>query len=310
MATPLPHPPPSTLEVELGREFAPLLTAGYMVAPGAAGQAALQLFGRTVGAAATTGLMGDWRTAENFLLAQSSLASDRPQRLLAAVAEGNYKALITGVGGTIALSELYRHVCEKSSRDSVEDDVRVALVETVQRFAQLELVRPPHNLWRWRLHDETGTAAAPLNGLMTSITALIVEGREVLLAHIGETAAYRAAAHGRSLQRLSADHTLASDPEFAQRLGADHEYFADIPRCALGCGKLADIQIEWFKLDPGDTLLVCSSSLLHGRLSEDTIVRTLVDCEPAAARDQLTARLSSSDLPERIPTVVVLRPPL
>lgn len=320
MATRLPNPPPGALQVALGLEFAPLLTAGYLVAPGAAGRAELRQFGCTTGAAATAGLMSEWQSAENFLLAQSPAASDRPPRLfaasdrpprlVAAVVECNYKAPVTVVGGTIALSELYRHVCNKRSHGSVEDDVRVALVETVQRFAQVELVRPPHNLWRWRLGDDDRTGSAPLQGLMTSLTALIVEGREVLLAHIGETAAYRVAAHGRSLQRLAADHTLAADPGLAQPPRADRGPGADLPRCVLGCGELADIQIEWFKLDPGDTLLVCSSSLLRGNRGEDTIVRTLVDCEPAAARDQLTARRSSPDQPERMATVVILRPPL
>ena len=138
------NPAPRALEGELEREFAPLITQGCLVAPGQDGQAGLQLFGRELGAAATRygGLLAGAQNAENFLLAQTAPSTERPQRVVAAITEGNYKAPVSVVGGTIALCELHRHVCRKKSRDSVEDDVRVALVETLQRLRRIRACRP------------------------------------------------------------------------------------------------------------------------------------------------------------------------
>ena len=303
----IPNPAPRALEGELEREFEPLITQGCLVTPGQDGQAALQRFGRELGAAATRygGLLAGAQNAENFLLAQTAPSTERPQRVVAAITEGNYKAPVSVVGGTIALCELHRHVCRKKSRDSVEDDVRVALVETLQRLRRIELADPPHTLAQWRFQNSASAGFSPLSGLMTSFTALVVEGRELLLAHVGECQAYRVAAHGRALQRLSADHTLSADPEFLRQYGPDPEVLAmmsDTPRFVLGSCALADIQIEWFRLDPDDTLLLCSSSLRKRQLSEDLIVQTLGQtlghCDPAEARDKLLALPLLGDRPD------------
>ncbi len=307
MARAVPNPDPGAFEDELARELAPLLTAGYLVPPGGDGKAELRRFAAVVGAAATRygRLIAGERSAENFLLAQSPADPDRPSRLVAAVCEGNYKAPVTVIGGTIALCELYRHVFTRAG-DSVEDDVRLALVETLQRLQRINRAEPPHRLTRWHFHNSNSSTTSEITELATSFTALIVEGREVLLAHVGECHAYRVTPHSRQLQRLSADHTLAADPQHAGV--ADLIYWmGDLPRCVLGLCQLTDLQLEWFPLGPGDTLLLCSSSLRKGALGDDELAQLLLDHEPETACTKLMALAPLAERPDLSATVIVVR---
>ena len=306
--------PSSPQEDQLAREFAPLIAQGLMATPGEDAQVELQLAGVPIGAAVTRygGLLPGAQNAENFLLAKSAPSTHFPQRLVVAVSEGNYKAPVTVVAGTLALSELHRRVGGARRSDNLEDDVRVALAQAVQRLTELERLKPPPVLTRWRFDNFFTTAPAMLQGLASSLTAVAVAGRDAVLAHVGECHAYLARASERSLRRLSADHTLAAQPDFQEWVRRDPEkllLFGSLPCWVLGNSPLADIQIEWLRLDPGDTLLLCSSSLRKGRASDELLHQILQDAEPRVASERLLATAPRDTHPALSTTVAILRVP-
>jgi PPM family protein phosphatase len=145
-----------------------------------------------------------------------------------------------------------------------------------------------------------------LEGMGTTVTALLEDGDVVHLAHVGDSRAYLL--RGGELSQLTEDHTLVQElvkqgklrPEDAKR----HPQGSIITR-ALGAD--ADLQVDTatFKIVPGDRLLLCTDGLtavVDPATIRNVLLRTR-DAQQAAER--LVAMANEQGGPDNV-TVVVL----
>jgi PPM family protein phosphatase len=140
----------------------------------------------------------------------------------------------------------------------------------------------------------------------TTCTALLVEGGRVVLAHVGDSRAYRVA--GGQLEQLSPDHTVAAELLASGVLNADeaarHPQRHALTR-ALGVGAEVDV----FAHDigparPGDAYVLCSDGLAPVEIAE--VERVVSSYEPQEAAEWLVARANALGGLDNI-TVVVVR---
>lgn len=116
-------------------------------------------------------------------------------------------------------------------------------------------------------------------GMATTLTALATDGRQVVLAHIGDSRAY--------LLRAGALHRISRDHTFVQMLVDSGDITADAVRrhpmrnVVMRSLQAADADAETVRPDilvlevvPGDRFLVCSDGLTD-MTDEDTIARLL-----------------------------------
>jgi PPM family protein phosphatase len=145
-----------------------------------------------------------------------------------------------------------------------------------------------------------------LEGMGTTVTALLEDGDVVHLAHVGDSRAYLL--RGGELSQLTEDHTLVQElvkqgklrPEEAKR----HPQGSIITR-ALGAD--ADVQVDTatFKIVPGDRLLLCTDGLtavVDPATIRNVLLRTR---DPQQASERLVAMANEQGGPDNV-TVVVL----
>ena len=113
-------------------------------------------------------------------------------------------------------------------------------------------------------------------GMGTTMTAAIVEGRSLVLAQVGDSRAYLL--HRNSLQRITRDHSLVADMvesgEITEAEARVHPQRSVITR-ALGSDPNTLPDIYEMTLESGDRLLLCSdglSSMIEDDLIESTMV--------------------------------------
>jgi protein phosphatase len=148
-------------------------------------------------------------------------------------------------------------------------------------------------------------------GMGTTLTAVIVSGREIAVGHVGDSRLYRL--RDGELERLTTDHSLVEEYVRAGRLAPEeaesHPQKSIITR-ALGVE--ADVEVDTLTCDAsdGDVYLLCSDGLtamvpesevaaiLRNRTSLEQAGRTLIDvANRAGGRDNITVvlfRLSDS----------------
>jgi protein phosphatase len=140
----------------------------------------------------------------------------------------------------------------------------------------------------------------------TTLTALLVLGDRVALAHVGDTRVYGLRT-GR-LQRLTEDHTFVHELVAAGVLtpedAATHPMRNRVTR-VVGTDETVKVDGRLVGLAPGDTFLLASDGL-HGVVDDATIATILaseLDLTRAAAR--LVARANELGGPDNITAVVV-----
>ncbi|WP_052664912.1 Stp1/IreP family PP2C-type Ser/Thr phosphatase [Nitriliruptor alkaliphilus] len=116
-------------------------------------------------------------------------------------------------------------------------------------------------------------------GMGTTLTAALLEGRRLHLAHVGDSRAYLL--RGDRFSQLTDDHTLVQhlvdEGQITREEAATHPQRSIITR-AIGVSPEVDVDALSLELDPGDQLLLCSDGLT-GVVEDDAIARML------AARD-------------------------
>ena len=146
-----------------------------------------------------------------------------------------------------------------------------------------------------------------LSGMATTLTAVLVLGETIALAHVGDSRAYRLRA--RHLEQLSDDHTLVNA---LLRAGAITEEEAatsekrNIISRAVGAEEQVEVDARLLAVEPGDTLVLASDGL-HGVVSDEDIVAILrgePDLTRAAVR--LIERANDGGGPDNV-TVVLVR---
>jgi serine/threonine protein phosphatase PrpC len=144
-----------------------------------------------------------------------------------------------------------------------------------------------------------------LEGMGTTLTALLVTGRVAHLVHVGDSRAYLER-DGRFVQ-LTDDHTLVQALLDQGRITADqvatHPHRSVITR-AVGVAHEIEVDGLRITLRDGDRILLCSDGL-SGVVDDDTIARAVRDLEPAAAVDALVDAANAAGGPDNITVVIV-----
>jgi PPM family protein phosphatase len=115
------------------------------------------------------------------------------------------------------------------------------------------------------------------SGMGTTLTAALVEGEEVSLAHVGDSRAYLL--RDDELRLLTSDHSLVEELRRQGRLTAeqaeDHPQRSIITR-ALGPERDVEVDTMTYRARPGDVFLLCSDGLTT-MVSDERIVAVLRD---------------------------------
>jgi len=144
-----------------------------------------------------------------------------------------------------------------------------------------------------------------LEGMGTTLTAVLVEGSDAHLVHVGDSRAYLAR-DGR-LTQLTADHTLVQALIDEGRLRPDqvatHPHRSVITRAV---GVAAEVEVDGLhvRLEDGDVLLLCSDGLT-GVVDDATITRLLAEHGPRDAVDALIDAANAAGGPDNITVLTV-----
>jgi serine/threonine protein phosphatase PrpC len=141
------------------------------------------------------------------------------------------------------------------------------------------------------------------SGMGTTLTAAMVEGDEVSIAHVGDSRAY--VFRDGALKLLTSDHSLVEELRRQGRLtdeqAEDHPQRSIITR-ALGPEEAVEVDTLTFSARPGDLFLLCSDGLTtmvkDDRIAEilsesdsldDAVDRLVREANEAGGRDNITA---------------------
>jgi protein phosphatase len=153
---------------------------------------------------------------------------------------------------------------------------------------------------------ERGEADSSLQGMGTTLTAVVADGAKAYLVHIGDSRAYLL--RDGELQQLTKDHTLVQRMVDEGRLTkeeAEHHPQRNMITRALGADPDAEPDPMTLDLHHGDRLLLCTDGLT-GMVDTDRIQEILeTEADPQAACDRLVEAANASGGEDNI-TVIVL----
>jgi serine/threonine protein phosphatase PrpC len=145
-----------------------------------------------------------------------------------------------------------------------------------------------------------------LTGMGTTLTAVVLQGDRLRLAHVGDSRMYRV--RDGSMERITRDHTvvenLVEKGQLTPREAHIHPQRSILTR-ALGVEE--DVQVDEAEVDiePGDRLLLCSDGLT-GMVDEDDILAILTrNDDPQAASDALVDAANEAGGQDNITAVVL-----
>jgi len=143
-------------------------------------------------------------------------------------------------------------------------------------------------------------------GMGTTLTAALVEGDRIRLAHVGDSRAYLL--RDGELRRLTEDHTLVhrmvTEGEISETEAEAHPQRSVLTR-ALGVDMFVDVDDDVVQVRSGDRLLLCTDGLT-GMVSEDEIKEMLQHvADPAEAAERLVRSANEAGGVDNI-TVVIL----
>ncbi|MEX2324602.1 MAG: Stp1/IreP family PP2C-type Ser/Thr phosphatase [Nitriliruptoraceae bacterium] len=144
-------------------------------------------------------------------------------------------------------------------------------------------------------------------GMGTTLTALLLEGQRVHLAHVGDSRAYLL--RDGQFSQMTDDHTLVQhlidEGQLTREQAANHPQRSVITR-AIGVSPQVDVDSMTLELQPDDVLLLCSDGLT-GVVDDETIAMYLRErMSPEETIDRLIALANSGGGPDNI-TVILLR---
>lgn len=155
------------------------------------------------------------------------------------------------------------------------------------------------------IHASSQSDAAR-KGMGTTVTALLVDGEDVVIGHVGDSRAYLY--RGGRLQRLTDDHSLVEElvrrgalsPEEAER----HPQRSVITR-ALGAEPGVDIDMLRFAAQPDDIYLLASDGLT-GMVGDAEIERILAEPGDLQGRaDRLVAAANQAGGEDNVTVILV-----
>jgi len=144
------------------------------------------------------------------------------------------------------------------------------------------------------------------SGMGTTLTAAIVEGGRIAIAHVGDSRAYLL--HGGVLRRLSDDHSMVADMiRRGQLTEADARVHPNRSVITRALGTDTNMVADTYEIDAdsGDRLLLCSDGLT-GMLEDARIAELLGSYrDPGVAASELVAAANEAGGHDNISVVIV-----
>jgi len=191
------------------------------------------------------------------------LIPDRPEILSA---RGALFSVADGVGG-LAAGEVASQTAVTVMADEYFSPRAPFGVEAALRLAAEAANR--------RVYALAQTPSPELNGMQTTLTALVVAGRQAYIAHAGDTRIYRL--RGGTLTQLTADHSEAAELLRLRLItpaqAANHPRRSVLTRTFGGSLQLRP-DFGRHAVDDGDVYLLCSDGL-WGEVPDADIAREL-----------------------------------
>ena len=154
----------------------------------------------------------------------------------------------------------------------------------------------------------TITRQAPGSG--TTLTAILILGNQMTLAHVGDSRAYSISGNG-SMEVLTRDHSLVKRLVELGRITTDEAAVhpqKNVLYRALGQGEPFDPDLNTMQLPDGGYLLICSDGL-WGVVPEEEIHRLVLEAEaPEAACMRLVEAANEAGGPDNITAILVRLP--
>jgi len=151
---------------------------------------------------------------------------------------------------------------------------------------------------------DTVAADNALNGMSTTLTAILASDGRLVLGHIGDSRAYRLR-DGR-LEQLTKDHTvvqaLVDEGQITEEEAINHPRRSWIVRALDGRGS-PELDVVPLDIEPGDRLLVCSDGL-SDYVREADIAQGLAGDEPQDAVERLIDLALNAGGPDNITCIV------
>ncbi len=152
-----------------------------------------------------------------------------------------------------------------------------------------------------------GDGSSELSGMGTTIVAVGITSKELLLAHVGDSRAYLV--RDGSLIKLTTDHTLVQDLVATGSLSATQAAKHPISHVLTrSLGPCADVSVECAQLPdflkPNDKLVICSDGL-YGMLCSEEIVTAVTSLNPEQATNYLINRANQCGGTDNITVIVV-----
>ena len=146
-------------------------------------------------------------------------------------------------------------------------------------------------------HDSTRS------GMGTTLTALLVDGDDVVIGHVGDSRAY--VLRDGQLRMLTSDHSLVEElrrqGRISEEQAADHPQRSIITR-ALGPESEVEVDTFSFSARHGDVFLLCSdglttmlkddgiaAALVASESLDDAVADLIAEANEAGGRDNITA---------------------
>ena len=171
-------------------------------------------------------------------------------------------AVADGMGGARAGEVASRMAVEAFGESPDHRTEPEALLERIARNAN-------RRIYELARSDEA------YRGMGTTLTAVIVDGREIAVGHVGDSRLYRL--RGGAFEQLTDDHSLVGG---LVRLGqltpeeAEHHPQRSVILRAVGVEANVEVDVVQHELEPGDVYLACSDGLT-GMVRDVVITETL-----------------------------------
>jgi PPM family protein phosphatase len=218
---------------------------------------------------------------------EDSYLSERP---VAAVADGMGGHNAGEVASAIAIEELtaLKGMGPWPNERAATDDLKQAIVRANRRIREM------------------AAGDRELNGMGTTLVAVLEDGDSVHLANVGDSRAYLL--RQGELTQVTVDHTLVQElvddgrlsPKDAER----HPQRSMITR-ALGVDRQVEIDLFTYKLLPGDRLVLCSDGLSDVLKPAEIRNALLRVRDPQKAAERLVALAVEGGGPDNVTVIVI-----
>jgi len=187
------------------------------------------------------------------------------QILLAVVADGMGGHLAGEVASRRAADVVAAAVASRYAAQHSEEAVNAAEVLT-EAFG-----RANEEVYELGQGDETKT------GMGTTLTAALVVGRQLCIAHVGDSRAYHI--RDRAIRRLTTDHSLVQEKLDAGLITEEEALLSEQRnelRRVVGIEPTVEADIIEEKLAPGDVVVLCTDGV-HNAVSDDQLLEVVTE---------------------------------